>query len=64
MKVAIPMMKERVAPYFGASPKILIVDIEDMSIRRETQLDVGNMETLEIVHHLLDFGVEKIICGV
>ncbi len=63
MRVAIPILKGRVAPYFGASSEILLMDIDGASIFQETQLAVEGLEPLELAHRLVDFGVEKIICG-
>jgi predicted Fe-Mo cluster-binding NifX family protein len=63
MRVAIPILKERVAPYFGASSLILLMDIDGASILQETELDVEGLESLELAHRLLDFGVEQVVCG-
>ena len=63
MRIAIPLLKERVAPFFGASSKILLVDVQGLSILQEVRLDVGGLEPLELANHLLDFRVERIVCG-
>ncbi|MBW1803407.1 MAG: hypothetical protein JRJ85_22085 [Deltaproteobacteria bacterium] len=63
MKIAIPLFKERVAPFFGASSQILLVDIQDGIVRQEYKWQVGGQGPLEIARCLLDLGVEKMVCG-
>lgn len=63
MKIAIPLFKERISPHFGASGKILLIDIEGETVRRETMLDVRGKSAMEIARLLVELGVEKIICG-
>ena len=63
MKIAIPQFKERISPHFGASGKILLIDIEGETVRRETILDVGDKSAMEIARLLVELGVEKVICG-
>ena len=63
MKIAIPLFKERVAPFFGACSQILLVDIEGGIVQQEYKWDVGGHGPLEIARWLLDLGVKKMICG-
>ena len=63
MKIAVPLFNERVAPYFGASSKILMVEMQDNAIAHEAIWDVGGEGAMEIARRLVDLGVEKLICG-
>jgi predicted Fe-Mo cluster-binding NifX family protein len=63
MKIAVPLFKERVAPYFGASSKILLVEMQGDAIAHEATWDVGGEGAMEIARRLVDLGVEKLICG-
>lgn len=63
MKIAIPLFKERVSPNFGASSKIFLADIQNGRIRDEAMWDVGGESPMETARCLVDFGVEKLICG-
>jgi len=62
-KIAVPLFKERVAPYFGASSKILLVEMQGNAIAHEATWDVGGEGAMEIARRLVDLGVEKLICG-
>jgi len=62
-KIAVPLFKERVAPYFGASSKILLVEVQGDAITHEATWDVGGEGAMEIARRLVDLGVEKLICG-
>jgi predicted Fe-Mo cluster-binding NifX family protein len=63
MKIAVPLFKERVAPYFGASSKVLLVEMQGEAIAHEATWDVGGEGAMEIARRLVDLGVEKLICG-
>ena len=63
MKIAVPLFKERVAPYFGASSKILLVEMQGEAIVRESSWEVAGEGAMEIARRLVDLGVEKVICG-
>jgi predicted Fe-Mo cluster-binding NifX family protein len=63
IKVAVPLFKERVAPFFGASSKILLVEMRGHEIAREATWDVGGEGGMEIARRLVDLGVERLICG-
>jgi len=62
-KIAIPLFRERVAPYFGASSKVLLVEMQGEAIAHEATWDVGGEGAMEIARRLVDLGVEKLICG-
>lgn len=62
-KIAVPLFKERVAPFFGASSKILLVEMQLRGIVQEVTWDVGGEGPMEIARRLVDLGVEKLICG-
>jgi predicted Fe-Mo cluster-binding NifX family protein len=63
MKIAIPLFKDRVAPHFGSSSQILLVEIRSGSLHQEARWDVGGKGPLEIARRLLDLDIDKIICG-
>jgi predicted Fe-Mo cluster-binding NifX family protein len=66
VRIAIPLLfkqKERVSPHFGASSKILVADIEEGRILRETILDLEGNNSLEIVRGLVKIGANTVICG-
>jgi predicted Fe-Mo cluster-binding NifX family protein len=63
MKIAIPLFKERVAPHFGSSSEILLVEIHSGSVYQEARWDVGSQSPLDMARRLVDLGIEKIICG-
>ena len=63
MKIAVPLFKERVAPYFGTSSKILLVEMQGEAIVRESSWEVEGEGAMEIARRLVDLGVEKLICG-
>ncbi len=63
MKIAIPLFKDRVAPHFGASSEVLLVEIINSSIMQEARWNVGGDSPLDIARRLVELGVEKVICG-
>jgi len=63
MKIAVPLFKERVSPYFGASSKFLMVETDGKSIRHVSKLDIVDESPLAIAGYLIRLGVEKMICG-
>ena len=63
MKIAIPLFKDRVAPHFGASSEILLVEVRGGVLYQEAKWDMGNQTPLEMARHLISFGVDKIIFG-
>jgi predicted Fe-Mo cluster-binding NifX family protein len=66
VRIVIPLLfkqKERVSPYFGASSKILVADIEEGRILQETIRDLEGNNSLEIVRGLVKIGANTVICG-
>jgi len=63
MKIAVPLFKERVAPYFGASSKILLVELQGDAIAHEATWEVAGEGAMEIARRLVDLGVNQLICG-
>ena len=66
MRIVIPLLfksKERVSPHFGASSKILVADIENGKILRETIRDLEGSNSLEIARGLVKIGANVLICG-
>lgn len=63
MKIAIPLFKDRVAPHFGSSSKALLVEIVNGTVKQEAKWDVGGTGAMEMARHLVNLGVEKVVCG-
>jgi len=63
MKIAIPLFKDRVAPHFGASSEVLLVEIKNASVRQEAKWNLGGETPFDVARRLVDLGVEKIVCG-
>lgn len=63
MKIAIPLFKDRVAPHFGASAEVLLVEINNASVKHEAKWNVGGENPFDIARRLVDLGVEKVVCG-
>ncbi len=63
MKIAVPLFKERVAPYFGSSARVLLVEADAGVLKREVRWDLGEASAMEFCRRLVDLGVEKVICG-
>lgn len=63
MKIAIPLIDHRIAPHFGFSPRVLLVEIEHGIVKQEATWDLGGAGPMEMARRLVNLGVEKIICG-
>lgn len=63
MKIAIPLFKDRVSPYFGSSSKLLLVETHGASLQQEAMWEVKGEGPMEIAKNLVDLGVEELICG-
>ena len=63
MKIAIPLFKDRVAPHFGSSSKALLVEIINGTVKQQAQWDMGGAGAMEMARHLVNLGVEKVVCG-
>ena len=63
IKIAVPLFKKRVAPYFGSSSKIFLVETQDDRVVQKITRDVGGEGAMEIARRLVDLGVDKLICG-
>ena len=63
MRIAIPLFKDRVAPNFGSSSRVLLVEISNGTVKQEAKWDVGGAGAMDMAHHLVNLGVEKVICG-
>jgi len=63
VKVAIPLFKDRVAPHFGASSEILLVEIKSPSQVREVKLEHKADTPYGLACRLVELGVNKLVCG-
>jgi predicted Fe-Mo cluster-binding NifX family protein len=60
MRVAIPVWQERISPVFDVARRLLVVDIEDGSLVRREERELGGADRAEAVRAM---GVEVLICG-
>jgi len=58
IKLAIPLFKDRVAPHFGASSRILLVMAEGGTVRQEATWQLKGETAQQIAHRLIDLGVQ------
>ena len=63
MKVAIAIWKDRISPVFDVSGKILVLDVENNSVVKETYAFFENDNHTYKISKLLDLNVETLICG-
>ncbi|MBW2084350.1 MAG: hypothetical protein JRI39_15100, partial [Deltaproteobacteria bacterium] len=54
MKIAIPLFKDRVAPHFGASSEVLLVEIKNASVRQEAKWNLGGETPFDVARRLVD----------
>ncbi len=63
LRIAVPLFNERIAPHFGASPKVMLVEIQGNSVLRKTVRDMGSGGAMDIARRLFDLGVDRLVCG-
>ncbi|MBW2078757.1 MAG: hypothetical protein JRI71_14670 [Deltaproteobacteria bacterium] len=63
MKIAVPLLKDRVSPHFGASSTVLLVETNGTTICREATWELPGGSPLDMARRLADLGVEEIVCG-
>jgi predicted Fe-Mo cluster-binding NifX family protein len=63
MKIAIPLFRNRVSPYFGSSSKLLLIEMESSNHYKEDILEIKEKGPMEIARRLLSLGVDRVICG-
>jgi predicted Fe-Mo cluster-binding NifX family protein len=63
MKIAIPLLGDRVAPHFGSSSKILQVEIEGNRLTKEVVSDISEKGAMKTARRLVEMGVEQVVCG-
>ncbi|MBW2103418.1 MAG: hypothetical protein JRH05_12250 [Deltaproteobacteria bacterium] len=52
MKIAIPLFKNRVAPHFGSSSKVLLVEIVNGAVKQKAKWDMGGEGAMDMVRHV------------
>lgn len=63
MKVAIPIFQTKVSPRFDSSKGFVLFDVEYNSIvDREKLITIGWSDSAKI-KHLIDLGIDTLICG-
>jgi len=63
MKIAVPLFRKRVAPHFGVSSSILLLETKGPMICGETIWEVSGEGPMDIARDLVKLGVERLICG-
>jgi len=63
MKIAIPLFRNRVSPYFGSSSKVLLIEMESSTRYKEDILEIKGEGPMEIARRLVGLGVDRVICG-
>lgn len=63
MKIAVPLLGDRVAPHFGSCSKILQVEIEGRRLTKEIVSDIGAKGPMRTARRLMEMGVDEVICG-
>jgi len=63
MKIAVPLFKDRVSPYFGVSSEILVVEMKDGRITYRGVIDTGTRGPWPIARRLVLLGANKLVCG-
>jgi len=62
LRIAAPLMKKRVAPYFGCCDELLLLDWDGGALRRTCQALPAD-DPWHISRHLSGIGVQKVVCG-
>ena len=62
LRIAAPLMKKRVAPYFGCCDELLLLDWDGGALRRTCQALPAD-DPWRISWHLAGIGVQKVVCG-
>jgi len=63
LKIAVPLFNERIAPHFGASSKVMLVEIKGGSVFQRTVRELGPGGAMDIARQLLNLKVGRLICG-
>ena len=62
LRIAVPLMNNRVAPYFGCCDKLLLLDWDGGGLRSTCQALPAD-DPWQISRHLASIGVQKVVCG-
>lgn len=62
LRIAVPLMNNRVSPYFGCCDKLLLLDWDGGALRSTCQVLPAD-DPWHISRHLADIGVQKVVCG-
>ena len=63
VRIAVPLFNERIAPHFGASAKVLLVEMQGRSVLRKTERNLGVGGAIDLARHLLNLRVDRLVCG-
>lgn len=63
VRIAVPLFNERIAPHFGASAKVLLVEMQGGSVLQKTERDLGVGAGIDLARRLLNLRVDRLVCG-
>jgi len=63
MKLAIPLWEDKIAPFFGAASRVLVITIRDGRVEGESYLRLKGKSPIETASHLANLGVDGVLCG-
>jgi predicted Fe-Mo cluster-binding NifX family protein len=63
MKLALSIWKGRISPVFDVSQKILILEVENGTVREEWEEAFPNNNPVSKIARLAEIGVNTLICG-
>lgn len=63
MKIALTILNERIAPVFDVACKLMVLEIENGRVIRETMMTLPDKSPDEKIMLLQQSGIEQLICG-
>jgi predicted Fe-Mo cluster-binding NifX family protein len=63
MKIAIPLLNERVAPDFSTATGLLVVVSQEGNISCRWRMEVSELSPLEKARKLVSLGIDRLVCG-
>ncbi len=63
MKIAIPFFKNRIAPHFGTTSAVLLVEIQGDTVVQKIRSEIAGKSAMEMARTLFEMGISTLICG-
>ena len=63
MKIAMPIWNERISPVFDVAEKVLILDVQNRTVRSRSERTLAQCDPFEKIGQLRADGVEVLVCG-